>query len=193
MMYMRSFLSVLANLEISILSPDSEYSAYTKDVLQQLIQYVEKCNFSNSINTKFICANFRCNISQMTERWNNREGIDFPKSLEAIRSQICIISNSLYSIFTSDFAKFFYEENQSGLSMITQIIDVVSGYADNIKDYLIDDVISEAENTKWYASYSTEELKDTILVLKQLTTKHINELLDSIDKQKLSYICYILK
>ena len=189
-MYRESFLQRLAQLELQITN-DSTYDIYTRSVLADLVEYVEGGSFSHSYNTHFIVKNFRLSIKDMTDRWNNKEGIDNQKSEAAFRSQISTVSKCLYTIFPY-FPNAFINENKEQLRCIETMINTLSNYQENINDYFGDEITTYITGEA-SRKYETEELKTTIESLRPLLKRNIWEKLDNLDEDKVKYIFWVLK
>lgn len=190
---MKNFLKELSALENQIITDGYyNYSDNTRQTLLDVIDYVEKASFTTSVHSKFICSNFRCNSKQLQYRWNNREGIDDEKSEEAFRSQISTVSKQLFSIFGSDFVNVFLMEDTRGLSLISDLLDALTGYPDNVNDYLVKEVVEEVEDVIWVKSYYTEELLPIIEALRPFLKKNIWQKLEELDHNKLSYLLHVL-
>lgn len=189
---MRNFMAELSKLERQILvNGGNTYNQNTRRVLLKLIRYVEKANFTKSIHTKFICENFRLNPKQWQNRWNQLHNEN--KTEATFRSQASTISQQLFSIFGSDCSGIFLREDEQGLYVIDGLLEALSTVPDNIKDYFANEVLEQIENVEWQKSYTTEELLPIINAIRPFTRDNISDVVKHLDKQKLSYLLYILK
>lgn len=193
-MYQPSFLQQLAGLETLILGKEGTWrSLHARRTLLDLISFVENASFTHSDHTKFICSNFRLSPSELQERWNNREGIDMPKSEEAFRSQISTVSKCLYQIFSSDVFNYFISDNEAGLSKIDLLLDTLTIYQSNIHDYYCSEILDSVKDQLWSRTYETAELLPEIEALSPYLKSEIWDVLDELNEEKVSYLFHVLK
>ena len=197
---MKSFFKSLVYLEQKILfegtytGTDGELKKYdvdTKEVLNSLIAYIEKCEFSKSVNTKFICKHFRLKTADLTQKWNDIA--EEEKTEDAFRSQISLLSNQLTQIFGSDIERVFLTEDKAGIINIMDVLDMLDNYPLSSFDYFIGEVIDTANESSFDREYDVSELTQEIEVLKPYLKRSVWGKLDSLDSSKLVYLVAVLK
>lgn len=188
----KNFMVDLRKLEQQILvNGGNVYNQNTRRILLSVIKYVEKADFTTSIHTKFICENFRLTLQQLQIRWNQLHNEN--KSESAFRSQSSTVSRQLFSIFGSDLINIFLTEDEEGLCVIARLLEALTDCPDNIKDYFSGVILEQIEDIEWEKSFTTEELIPVIDAISPFVKDNILEVMENLDKQKLSYLFHILR
>lgn len=100
-----SFFTVMKN--VSKMVSEGRCDGEAVYMFDELVSLVEACPFSGSVNTKFICRNWRKSVVEIADSWNAVNSTD--KTVATFNRQLTTISQSLYSIFPF-FGEYLFEE-----------------------------------------------------------------------------------
>ena len=110
----RSFFSVMKNVSKMVEKYQCDEDAVS--LYNELVSLVEACPFSNSVNTRFICRNWRKSHLEMAEEWNAMNGTE--KTVSTFIRQTTVISRSLYEVFPTFGEYMFATENANDLGVL---------------------------------------------------------------------------
>lgn len=188
-----TFLKALRVLEKEMLKDNSNMigiSYGTKNVLKRLICFVEQGQFTESSVEQFILQNFRMSAIDMTKKWN-RIHFDKPKSSNTFRGQISSLNSYLVSLFgisTDELNAAFINEDSKVLKRLMDIIEAIELGDFNLATrfpLLTQGYLGCDETT---SEYAVAECVAEIQLLKTLDKSVIDELVQSVDIDKLVYV-----
>ncbi len=180
---MINFFAYLKLVEHEV-NEDTEYfTDESRATIQRLEKFVETAEIASGEATAFICKRWRLGTKALVEEWKGETGVE--KSSAAFRSQISILSKTLYSLFPEEVFGELLSSNNS--EKINQTLDALE-YDNKPFCVLFPALTPYVGNSE--RTYSLEELQDEIKVLRAL--KIVEGKYESMDPSKLGYIKGIL-
>ncbi len=180
---MINFFNYLKLVEHEVNEDTDYFTDESRTVIHRLGTYIESADIASGEATAFICKRWRLNTKELVEEWQKETGV--LKSSAAFRSQISILSKTLYSLFPEEaFGDLLSDNNPE---RINQTLDALE--YDN-KPFCV--LYPELSSYAGYSeqSYSLEELQDEIRVMRALKT--VEGKYGALNTSKLGYIKRIL-
>ena len=196
-----SFFENLRIIEKNIADPSSYFPSETISLFNDLVSFVEEAAWSNSVSTKFICANWRKSSSEVTKLWNE-DHRQKPKSNNTFRSQISTCCTQLYSLLGADVLNIFSLENyrkdgtysdevRIAMYRLKSLVSYFSVEDFNFNEFAIQEV-SAYTNGGQVEVFNLDDCANEIEAIKTLRRNSIYSYLDTLDTEKLSYLRSIL-
>lgn len=193
-----SFLKTLIVLEKEVLKDKSNTLGVkdsTKSVLKRLIYFIEQGEFTNSQVEKFILLNFRMSATDMTQKWN-RIYFDKSKSSNTFRGQISSLNSYLVSLFgfsADELNAAIVNEDEMVLRRLVDIMDAIELGDFNLTTRFPFIAQGYLPSNETVSEYSVTECIAEIQLLKTLDKKIIDELVQSVDMDKLVYVLQTIR
>ena len=180
---MISFFNYLKMVEREITEDTDYFTEESRKAILRLIKYIESGEIAGGEATGFICKRWRLGTKDLIREWESKTGVR--KSAAAFRSQICTLSQTLYTLFPEQAFGALLADNNS--ERINQTLDALE--FDN-KPFCT--LYPELSSYAGYSerAYSLEELESEIRVLRALRT--VEGRFESMDPSKLGYIKRVL-
>lgn len=180
---MISFFSYLKLVEIEINEDTDYFTDASRAAIQRLIRFIESGEIASGEATAFICKRWRLGTKDLISEWASETGVS--KSAAAFRSQICTLSQTLYTLFPEQAFGELLADNNS--ERIHQTLDALE--YDN-KPFCV--LYPELSPYTGYTdhSYTLDELESEIKVLRAVKT--VEGKYKSLDTAKLGYIKQVL-
>lgn len=193
-----SFLKTLSVLEAEFLQSGAGSSALSpasNRVLKRLIHFVEQGCFTDSLVEHFILLNFRFSANDMTKKWN-RIHFEKKKSCNTFRSQLSSVNSylvSLFSLSADELNAVFVNEDKKVLRELEDIMDAIELGDFNVASRFpfVSQGYLPADETS--SDYSVEECFAEIQLLKSLDIKVIDEMVRTVDMDKLVYVLQTIR
>ncbi len=189
----RTFFRELSSLENEVILTGSHnvdgslvaYKEFTKDVLSKVIRFVECGDYFNSKVAKVICANFRLKNSEMLNIWH---ASGHGSNDSAFRTYVSIYSSRLYDLFGKNFYEVVVTEDMQRLTHINNTLKALE-----IDDWCFDDIFiplvsASVPRGTPLKVFKLEDCKAELQILKRLTKRYVNDLIDTLDVDKLAYL-----
>lgn len=193
-----SFLKTLVVLEKEVLKDKSNLlgvKGSTKNVLKRLIYFIEQGEFTDSQVEKFILLNFRMSAIDMTNKWN-RIYFDNSKSSNTFRGQISSLNSYLVALFgisADELNAAFVNEDEMVLRRLVDIMDAIELGDFNLTTRFPFIAQGYLPSNETASEYSVTECIAEIQLLKTLDKKVIDELVQSVDMDKLVYVLQTIR
>lgn len=193
-----SFLKTLLVLEKEVLKDNSNMlggSDSAKNVLKRLICFVEQGQFTESSVEQFILQNFRMSAIDMTKKWN-RIHFDKPKSSNTFRGQISSLNSYLVSLFgfsADELNAAIVNEDEMVLRRLVDIMDAIELGDFNLTTRFPFIAQGYLPSNETVSEYSVTECVAEIQLLKTLDKSVIDELVQSVDIDKLVYVLQTIR
>lgn len=180
---MINFFSYLKLVDNEINGDTDYFIDESRAAVHRLEKYVETAEIASGEATAFICKRWRLSTKELMEEWQKETGVE--KSSAAFRSQISILSKTLYSLFPEQaFGELLSDNNPD---RINQTLDALE--YDNKPFCVIYPALTPYVGNP-DCTYSLEEIQNEIKVLRAL--KVVEGKYGSMDPSKLGYIKAIL-
>lgn len=180
---MINFFSYLKLVENEINGDADYFTDESRTTIQRLEKFVETAEIASGEATAFICKRWRLSTKKLMEEWQKETGVE--KSSAAFRSQISILSKTLYSLFPEQaFGELLSDNNPE---RINQTLDALE--YDNKPFCVIYPALTPYVGNP-DCTYSLEEIQNEIKVLRAL--KVVEGKYESMDPSKLGFIKRVL-
>ncbi len=180
---MINFFSYLKLVENEINGDTDYFTDESRTTIQRLEKFVETAEIASGEATAFICKRWRLSTKKLMEEWQKETGVE--KSSAAFRSQISILSKTLYSLFPEEVFGELLSSNNS--EKISQTLDALE-YDSKPFCVIYPTLTPYVGNSD--CTYSLEEIQNEIKVLRAL--KVVEGKYESMDPSKLGYIKGVL-
>ena len=180
---MISFFNYLKMIEREITEDTDYFTEASRTAIQRLIGYIESGEVASGEATAFICKRWRLGTKDLVKEWKEETGVD--KSSAAFRSQICTLSQVLYTLFPEEaFGNLLADNNPE---RINQTLDAL---AFDSKPFCT--LYPELTHYAGYSekSYTLEELESEIKIMGAI--KRVEGRFESMDPAKIGYIKRVL-
>ena len=180
---MINFFNYLKLVEHEVNEDTDYFTDESRTAIQRLVKYIESADIASGEATAFICKRWRLGTKDLIMEWESETGVS--KSAAAFRSQICTLSQTLYTLFPEQaFGELLADNNPE---WINQTLDAL-GYDNKPFCVLYPELSSYAGYSE--RAYSLEELESEIRVLRALRT--VEGRFESMDPSKVGYIKRVL-
>ena len=180
---MINFFAYLRLVEQEINGDTDYFTDESRAAIRRLIKYIESAKIASGEATAFICRRWRLGTKDLMKEWQKETGIE--KSSAAFRSQISILSKTLYSLFPEEVFGELLSSNNS--EKISQTLDALE-YDSKPFCVIYPTLTPYVGNSD--CTYSLEEIQNEIKVLRAL--KVVEGKYESMDPSKLGYIKGVL-
>lgn len=167
------------------------YRVATKQTILKLINQIQSgMLFKKKSSPKFICKHWRNKPDELVKLYKAK--YDKEKRPDTFRGEISVISNLLYSIY-GDISNIIAVEDMKEVEMLDNIVEAMNiEILNNRRDLFIEEVYDYADETVSVNEYNLADCKDEIYLLSRLSTKHMNNIMKRIDREKLFYLVNII-
>lgn len=165
------------------------YKDFTKETLEKLLRYIQKCTWSNVDTVKFIAQNFMVGQSNLASVWSSMYPSRKPRTSPTMRNQYQNINHYLEAVLPEDLTEIFLLEKVDRLQELSLTIDSLYINDQRIELALGEQLICDLQDLpRTVKTFEVDECTYEISVLKQLSLLNRRNLLETCDKEKLAYI-----
>ncbi|SEW38777.1 hypothetical protein [[Clostridium] fimetarium] len=173
-----------------------KYLQLRRDVFKSIKEFVTRCSWTNSVNTKFIVGNRDIRSSKaLVEAYERKFPNSKAKSAATFRVQRASISKLLFNMFGENFDYIILFESQEKLLEMQTRVDIVKSSNRN-HDFLIDGVGSKINLLSCSESedlIGLDDCKNELDFLSSYSKDYFERATQSLDINKLKYLCSVLE
>lgn len=189
----KSFFKILTCLEEEIvLKEGSAYSEETKEIVKEIISFVENGSITDANIPKFVCKNFRLDNQALLRAYNLSVPYDKMISTSTLRSYVSRLSNELYDIFGYDFDEVFINNDYEKQRKLRSLANISNMENLSFQDLFIDVVDEKASTGLVKDNITLADCEDELKALKKLTRAYAKSIVEGLDASKLAYIKRVL-
>ena len=179
---MLSFFKYLKTIEDAV-NGGAEYTVESRVAILRIIEYIESGDVASGEATTFICKRWRLGTKDLMREWESETGVS--KSAAAFRSQICTLSQTLYTLFPEQAFGELLADNDP-----TRINETLDALEFDNKPFCT--LYPELTQFAGYSdnSYTLDELESEIKIMSAI--KRVEGRFESMDPSKLGYIKRVL-
>lgn len=190
-----SFFRMLTRLEEKYKQEDI-YPSYARNVLDKLINFVQKCNYDRSESRKFISEHFRMSPDDLCWAWNLNHP-DKQKHIKTFYSQISTFSNDLYDLLGTDIEIYFteFKDEQFGemqfkkeIVEISTMIDALNLESEGKLGVFISDFENDLAHVRPSDDCTLADCKNEIKYMRRLLSRDVAKTEKSMDMEKAAYV-----
>lgn len=185
-----TFFKALSNIENSVDKKEIIFKdPNVQRTFKKLISFTESGIYTKSETEKFIGANFRLSIFDMTDLWNNTN-FSNKKASNTFRGQVSLLGSYICSIFQlspDEFNDAFVNEDYKTLKRVEEIVDSFSFGETDISERFkaIASYMPSLDSVK---SFDLSECEKEFELLRTFDDAVISKFFEGIDFDKLAYL-----